>query len=401
MPLSLRFVIVLTCLACLTPSGSAHAAGFNLVPNLAFREEYNDNIFFFVDDPVSDFITTVSPGLTILDQTERMELGLSGRLDGIFYADESDLNAVDQDYQGRLEYQLSERLGLLSDAGYIKDSRPDRDVLETGLVQSAEPRRRGFFSLGGDYRTGENTADSLFYRYEQNDYEDEEFADSQIHTIDFQHSWDARRFFEETTGHLDFGYANADFKTSRVESVSGTVGAAWNATELWRLKVDIGVRYTVTDFITVEVLTPSNQVVVRTDTTRDLSGVGKAAIEYRGVFTYANLVFLHDIREARGRGGTATRTELSGWAGYRLSERFRLTLSAGYYLNRSRPGNVSFVPVDEQTLRVRPGLRYEFTEDLVAEAAYSYIRVRDDIDRTTASQNVVFGQIYWQWPLFE
>jgi hypothetical protein len=387
MPLSLRIAVVLTCLACLTPSGNARAAGFNLVPSIALREEYNDNIFFGVEDPTGDFITTVSPGLKILDRTERLDLGLSGRLDGIYYADESDLNAVDQDYQGRLKYQFSERLGLLSDAGYIKDSRPDRDVLETGLVQSAQPRKRAFFSLGGDYHTGENTADSLFYRYEQSDYEDEEFADSQIHTIDFQHTWDARRFFEETIGHLDLGYANADFETSRVESVSGTVGAAWNATELWRLKVDLGVRYTVTD--------------AETETTRDLSGVGKAAVEYRGVFTTADLVFLHDIREARGRGGTATRTELSGWAGYRISERFRLTLSAGYYLNRSREENISIEPVDEQTLRVRPGLRYEFTDDLVAEAAYSYIRVRDDIDRTTAVQNIVFGQIYWQWPLFD
>ncbi len=390
MPLSFRVLIILTCLICLAPPGGAKAEGFNLVPNIALREEYNDNIFFSVQDRVSDFITTVSPGLNIVDKTERLDLALTGRLDGIYYADTSELDSVDQHYLGHLGYEITERLSLLSDAWYIEDSRPDRDIIETGLVQGAELRKRRFFSLGGDYQTGENTSNNLFYRYEQSDYTDEEFADSRIHSVDFQHTWDARRVFEETIGKLNIGYANADFSTSRVESVSGTIGAAWNTTELWRLVLDLGVRYTVTDVITAP-----------PETTRDLSGVGKATVEYRGMSTYANLIFLHDIREARGRGGTASRTELTGWVSYRLAERFRLTLSAGYYLNRSLQGTVSIVKVDEQTLRARPGLRYEFTDDLILEAAYKYTRVRDDIDRTTAAQNMVFGQIFWQWPIFD
>ena len=400
MPLCFRVLILFACLMCLTPPGCARAEGFELLPNIALREEYNDNIFFSVEDVESDFITTVSPGLDILDRTERLDLALSGRLDGIYYASISELDAVDQHYRGHLKYQATERLGLLIDAGYIKDSRPDRDIGETGLVQGARPRERTTFSLGGDFRTGENTSDSLFYQYEQSDYTDEQLADSRIHAVDFQHTWDARRFFEKTVGHLDLGYANADFSSSQVESLSGTVGAAWNATELWRLKLDLGLRYTVTDFITIEAVPPANQLVTRTDTVRDLSGVGKATVEYHGAYTYANLIFLHDLREARGRGGTAYRTELSGWAGYRLTEQFRLTLSAGYFLNRSRQETVAIVEVDTRTLRVRPGLRYEFTDDLAAEAAYNYTRVRDDIDRTTATQNVIFGQIYWQWPLF-
>ena len=400
MPLYYLVLIILACLMCLAQPGGARAEGFNLIPNIALREEYNDNIFFSVEDQESDFITTISPGLNIFDRTERLDFALTGRLDGIYYADLSALDAVDQHYGGKLGYQVTERLGLLTDAGYIKDSRPDRDVLETGLVQSAQPRERTFFSLGGDYRTGENNANSLFYRYEQSDYADEQFADSRIHAVDFQHTWDARRVFEETVGHLDLGYANADFRTSQVESVSGTVGAAWKPAELVRLKLDLGVRYTVTDFVTVEALPPGNQLVTRTDTVRDLSGVGKAMVEYQGVYTYANLRFLHDLREARGRGGTAYRTELTGWAGYRLTERFRLTLSAGYFLNESRQETVSIVDVDTQTLRIRPGLRYEFTDDLIAEAAYNYTRLKNNIENTVATQNLVFGQIYWQWPIF-
>lgn len=390
MPLSIRIAILFACLICLAPFDGAGAEGFNLIPRIALREEYNDNIFFSVNDRANDLITTVSPGLSLLDQTERLDLALTGVLDGIIYADNSELDAVDQHYVGNVAYRVTERFGVLSDAGYIKDSRPDRDILETGLVQGAEPRKRAFFSLGGNYRTAENTADRLSYRYEQSDYTDEEFADSRVHTVDFQHTWDARRVFAQTVGQLNLGYAGADFETSRVESVSGTLGATWNAAELWRLAVNLGLRYTVTDFTTVDA-----------DTTRDLSGVGRASVAYRGVFTTADLAFLHDIREARGRGETVTRTELTGRTRYRLSERFYLTLSAGYYLNRSPEDTGTTAEVDEQTLRVRPGLRYEFTEDLVANVDYRYTRVRDDVDRTTSSQNVVFGRIAWQWPLFD
>ena len=388
MPLPFRILIVFTCLICLTLSETANAAGFDLVPNIKLREEYNDNIFFSTTDRLNDFITTISPGLKINHTTERSELGFSGRLDGIYYADASELNAVDQHYFGRLQYDISERLGVLSDAGYIRDSRPDRDILETGLVQGAEPRKRGFFSLGGNYRTTENTSNNLSYRYEQSEFSDDEFADSQIHTLDFQHTWNARRFLEHTIGQMNLGYANADFQTSRVETVSGTFGAAFKAAELWRIVMDLGLRYTVTDLVTAETL-------------RDLSGVGNAKVEYNGIYTYANLAFLHDIREARGRGGTAKRTELTGAARYRLSEQFYLTLSAGYYLNRSDQAAVSIVPVDEQSLRARPGLRYEFTKDLILDLTYTYTRVKDDIDNTTATQNVVFAQLYWQWPIFE
>lgn len=400
MSLWLRARIILTSLLLLAMSVDAAAEGFNLVPSIALREEYNDNVFFSVQDQSDDFITTVSPGLGLLDTTERLDLSLSGRLDAIYYADLTELDAVDQHYLGHLGYQLTERLGLLTDAWYIKDSRPDRDILETGLVQSAQPRRRRFASLGVDYRTGENTSNNLFYRYEQSDFEDVDLVDSKIHSVDYQLTWDARRVVKETVGKLSLGYANADFSTSRVETLSATLGADWKATELWHLMFDLGGRYTVTDFEIVEVVPPST-LVTRTETNRDLSGVGKATAVYSGLYTYVNLAVLHDIREARGRGGTAYRTELTGWARYRLTEKFRLTLSAGYYLNRSRQGTVAIVDVDEQTLRIRPGLQYEFTEDLILEAAYKYTRIEDDIDNTTAEQNMVFAQLYWQWPLFE
>ncbi|MHA2283552.1 MAG: hypothetical protein ACXAC5_22140, partial [Promethearchaeota archaeon] len=47
----------------------ASADGFNLIPSLALREEFNDNIFFSVEDEVDDLITTISAGLDIVEKS--------------------------------------------------------------------------------------------------------------------------------------------------------------------------------------------------------------------------------------------------------------------------------------------------------------------------------------------
>lgn len=373
---------------------------FNLIPYVELREEFNDNIFFSVEDSVDDFITTISPGLDIVEKTERLDVSFKGRLDGIIYADNNELNAVDQHFLGHLGYKITERLGALADAWYIKDSRPDRDILESGLVQGAEPRKRRHFALGTDYLTSENTSNSLTYQYEASDYEDREFSDSRIHTFNFSHTWNARRFFKETVGRLNLGYVKADFETSEVASLSGTIGASWNYTELLSVLFDLGIRYAETDFIVLEIV-PPNQIVTRLETTRQFSGVGSATLEFRGEYTNGNIKLLHDIREARGRGGTTVRTEATGWFRRRFSEKFSVTFSAGYYKNKSDQGTVALVDLNGQTFRIRPGLRYDFSDDIFLEAAYKLTYVKDNIDNTSATQNMVFGQIYWQWPIFD
>jgi hypothetical protein len=398
---SLFFLMIFSAftLLCLTAQMAA-ADYFNLIPYVELREEFNDNIFFSFEDSVDDFITTISPGLDIVEKTERLDASLKGRLDGIIYADNNEFNAVDQHFLGHLGYKITERLGMLADAWYIKDSRPDRDILETGLVQSAEPRKRRNLALGTDYRTSENTSNSLIYQYEASDYEDREFSDSKIHTLNFSHTWNARRFFKETIGRLNLGYVNADFETSEVASFSGTIGASWNYTELLSVLFDIGIRYAETDFIVLEFV-PPNQIVTRLETTRQFSGVGSASLEFKGEYTKGNIKLLHDIREARGRGGTTVRTEATGWLRRRFSEKFSVTLSAGYYKNKSDQGTVALVDLNEQTFRIRPGLRYDFNDDIFLEAAYKLTYVKDNVADTSANQNMIFGQIYWQWPIFD
>ena len=63
---------------------------FKLIPSIAVRGEYNDNIFYTADDTEDDFITTISAGLELIERTERVDLNLSALVSPFFYDDYND-----------------------------------------------------------------------------------------------------------------------------------------------------------------------------------------------------------------------------------------------------------------------------------------------------------------------
>lgn len=368
-----------------------------LIPSIGLREEFNDNIFLSASDEVDDFITTLSPGLAFKGRNERLDAELSGKLGILLYADNSELNAVDQDYFGRLRYQITPRLGMNANGGYIKDHRPDRDILTTGLVQNSEPRKKYMANISGNYLTGETTADTLTYRFERSDYQDREFSDSKIHSLNFGHTWNMSRFFKETIGRMNLGVARAEFETSKVKSFSVTAGAQRGFHELWSVVFDLGARYTRTEFLELDISNPFNPII-RESKTSQWSGVGNAGIVYDGEFTSGNIDFSHDVREAGGRGGTAMRTSLTCGLRRRFTEKFSGTFSAGYFLNKTDSGTVALEDINERTWRIRPGIQYDFTKDISFEAAYKYTEVNDRERNNVSTQNMVFARIFWQYP---
>ena len=381
--------------------GPAHAENRDIVPSISLREEFNDNIFLSSDDEVDDFITTLSPGIRLYETTERWKAELLGRLDVLRYLDNDDLDTVDQNAAGRADYAFTERTSALLAAEYIRDSRPDRDVLETGLVQNTDPRKRYLFSASGSHRTGENTFDSLTYNFERSDYEDEQIVDSKIQAVNLAHTWYAGRFVENAIGRLNFGYANADFETSTVNSFSGTIGADWQFSELVTFQLNLGLRYTKTDFFS-PIEAPSSPVPVFTEETlRGWNAVGDLEVAYRGEKNEGRLRFSHDVRDAQGRGGTSLRTSLDCVLSRQFTQEFRASLLTGLTINRTDQNTVALTDIDSRTLLVLPSIRYEFTRNLYLEAGYKFTLVKNVEEDRQSDQNIVFGRLYWQWPILQ
>jgi len=241
---------------------------FRLVPSIAVREEYNDNIFFEDHGEIDDWITTISPGLTLMNRTERMDLNLSARGDGIIYSQNDDLNDFDQNYTGDLSYRMTSRMTVSGSAGYTVDSRSDRDIETTGLVQSTDRRKSYTGGLGGNYVLSETSAASLSYAYEQNDFDDPESVDDKYHRSNLGFTRDLSAFFPRTVGQINFGYSYYDSSDTTVDTYSGTVGVSYEITEVFNFMVDLGARYSRSEVL-VDSVDPLNPFIILTDKEKD------------------------------------------------------------------------------------------------------------------------------------
>jgi hypothetical protein len=318
------------------------------------------------------------------------------------YADLDELDAVDQHYSGGLRYQWSPRMATSFHAGYIRDSQPGRDLLETGLVVGDTVRRRVSAGFSGEYSLSEVTSAGLSYTYGDENYKDPGFTDIDSHSLNLVFTRNMEKTFANTHGRLTFGAGRYDFSESRVDNYSVMVGAVRRLTELYSVSADVGLRHTRREFevLRLEPVAPGIFRVVSAKEKDDSVGaVGRAALSYQGEATRASLSFYRDIATSGGRAGTVERTSFVFDVGKRFTYKLWGHISAGYYLNESKGRELALQEIDERTWRLNPYLRYVYSMDLSFEASYSYTRIDDRRDNTDADRNLVFLRLVYYHPL--
>jgi hypothetical protein len=400
----LRKALCLMLLASVFSCCPAFGDELKLIPSVTVREEYNDNIFLSVSDVKSDFRSILSPAVELTERNERLDASLSLRLNGFLYARNSELDALDQQYQGRLRFVVSPRMNLSSTAAYILDSQPDREVETTGLVLGLVKRHRQMYSLSGERALTEKTSASLAYSYEQDDYVSPQFTDLKWHNAELSLVHNLDRFMRSTRASMDLGYAHYGFSGSDVDNFSVSVGLGSDLNEVWSVQASVGGRYTVSEFETLQpqFVPPFFFVLVPVkDTSREWGWVGQLALSYRGETTSGNLAFASNVMPASGQSsGTTIRTSLVADARRRLTYELSAGMAVGYYLNKSNPGAFAGQKIDDQTLLVTPNLRYEFSRDMFIEASYQYTKVWQNVSRTEVDRNMVFVTFSLRHPFF-
>jgi len=368
----------------------AGADEFKVIPSVALRGEYNDNVFFDEDNEESDYIGTASPGLEITNRTERMDLNLNGHYRIIRYRDAGDLDAEDYDGHGRLKYSLTPILRFTGGAMYDKSTQPDRDVVETGLIQNRRTRRRQRYNGGLEYTINEKAAAALSYVYQDdnwssNDPDDEDWT---LNSGDMLFTYDLSGTFASTIGRLNFGYANADYETAEINYYFGTLGFVHRFSEIYSMQLDGGLRYTDSEF-------DNNQ------SDQKWGGRGYLALIYAGEFTNADLSASYNVDAASGRRGAVERTQFVLNARHRFLEKLWLGFSAGYYLNKSSKDEFAEEEIDEKTVRVQPRFSWEVHRYVALEGAYQYVYVDDNTDNTDTDRNQVYLQVKFSYPLID
>jgi hypothetical protein len=156
------------------------------------------------------------------------------------------------------------------------------------------------------------------------------------------------------------------------------VGFSRDFNEIWSILVDVGLRHTWSEvFQTILVpLGPSTLIAVRERSVNNVwSGVGSLSLHYKGEYWYGDLTCATDLTPAPGLNGAAEHNAITLSTQYRLTYELSALLTTGYYTFKSGPSNVSAQIIDQKTFFINPGVRYEFSRDIAAEASYGYARV--------------------------
>ncbi len=384
---------------------AAWSDGFRLIPNVSVKGEYNDNIFLERTNAKRDFIATFSPGIRLVNDTERFKSSLITKFDQRLYSDYNGLNALDQSYQGSLRYLLTTRLNLFATAGYFKDSSPDRDIEITGIVFNEVSRDRQKYTLGGDYALTEKTSASLSYGYSKDQYESgSKFSDIEENSANLSFIHDTSSIVPATKGRVNFGYARYSFAESAIDNYEATIGASKAISELWQIVLDVGGRYTRSDFQVAQLqfIPPFFITTVKKQEQSEGTGaVGRAALSYKGEKTNLDFNLFHGISPASGRYGTGERTSLSVQIRRSFTYELKGMLTGSYFLNKSESGKFSVQEIDEETMSFSPGLRYEYTKDVALDATYSHTRVNYRTNDTHAERNLFMLRLYVQHALLE
>lgn len=366
------------------------ADDFRVIPKASLKQEYNDNIFFSQDDAEEDLITTASVGLDVRERTERLTAVLSGRLDGLAYNDNDELNDIEEFYKGSLRYNLNQFWRFSGEAHYTVDSRPDRVGDETGYtyILGHDVRRQQRYMGSADYQFDEKTGLFSSYTYQDDQFEIADNNEMTGHNVvvGFTRSL---QFIKPTIFRLYGNYSHYSFDTSRVDNYRVTAGWSRDVSEKFNYVFDIGPRYT------------DGEDKITGDTNNDTGVGGSFTMTYREELTSADLRFSHEVIGSGGRNGVTKRTGLVFSMKYLLGERSYVNLRLDSYLNKADGDDTFSTDIDELTTSLSPSLHYEFTNEFSCEAQYRYSVINDRDDDTERHRNMVFVKLTYKYPVVE
>lgn len=364
---------------------------FKLIPSLDLRGEYNDNIFYTESSRVRDFITTLTPGLELVNRTEKLGVNLLARIPVLKYADTRELDHTDQNYSGRLRYSLHPNWALSGGAAYVEDSRPDRDLEVTGLVTSAAIRRRQNYSAGVDHNFSEKTKAGLTYRFSRDDYSSPNFLDLKAHDANLNFTHDLSRTLPNVVGRMNLAYSRYEYEIATIDYYYATIGINWALDEKWNLLFDGGGSYTLS----------KSGPEGNKQKDEGTGWVGMGSLSYKGEKTNGDLTFSHRKAPAYGTVGVTNRTSLSLGINRRFTYEFSGGLSAGYFINKGEEGKFSTAAFDQESFYVNPRLRYEFTKDMALEGSYNFSFTKDKESNTEVPRSLFMIRLYIQHAFFE
>jgi len=383
------------------------AADFTLTALLRANQIYDSNIFMADDqdtdaEELSDFLTTITPGVELNCATPRGALFLGIRQAFAQYAQYSEMNRVDQSYSAKLDYALSELSSVGLNFGYDVDHGADRDLEDTGLLLGTNKRIR--LHLGGEahYILNEKTQAILGYGFTQSDYSSGS-SDSKTNnlslTINREVGWLPGGYLYASTGFLHY-----ETESARQRNISAVLGCAFQLSEGVSLNIDAGVRKSREQYRAWQLqwltFPPFYRIVAVEKEEGNWGKVGHFRLGYQGEFTNANLLLSYDMQPASGRDTMTERTQVSFDLSRRFSEELSIRGFSSYFLN-FRDGADQRYHVDETTVHLGCDVTYDLNSFFSVNGQYRHSWVADDEEGAEASRDRFLLSLVYKYPLLQ
>ncbi len=415
-------LLLLLCAPAFSPP-PLRAADFQLLPTVAEKGEYNDNLFLAPgnltpNQKIHDYISTTSGGLHLLDKTEDLNIDATARVDQLFYRDNPSLNTTNQFYNGSVSYSVSPKLSLAFKGVYNRDATPDEFLYTSGLVLNADRRENSSENISANYTLTEKTAASLSYEHGTYWYRSTSYPNMTYDAPALSLTHDLSQTVPNLVGVLNLAYTRYSQTGLTVDNYEATTGFQYAIQEKWSFQAYAGGRRTDSSFQGVGVIgsgynyyftpyglyiTPGPIYGIVNQTSTGTAAVGSALLTYAGEKDSANLSFKRDIQPAYGSLGTVENTSVIFSASRKFTYELSGTLSAGYYTNVSKGAQYAATALDYTTWTASPGLRYAFNKDMYLESSYIFTQLTNGAATPTytAYRNCFMLRFFLQHAIIE
>lgn len=383
---------MLGCLVMAQPAPATLAAELQVIPSVALREEFNDNIFFSDAARRSSFISTVSAGVGVLERNERGGVAVSSRLDRLIYTGNGELDGFEQRHALQGNYRLSPRAELMADASFSHETRPDRYVESTGLVVRQDSDHQKY-AAGAAVTLSESLAGDLSYSYRKGEYGNSSSSDVEAHRVQGSLEYVVADYLPSLKFRSGVSFDSYRYEAVLVRNYGAAFGASCRIGETWSAKGDLGARFTHSRFKAAPF--PTQDAAGERD---EAGWVASLAAVYRGEDDDDRAIFTvrRDLQSAPGRPGTVEETSAAVSYARRLSTELTGALGVGWYRNRSSAVPAAFRSVDQSSVLFHPSLTYRISREVAVELSYQYARVDDRVEGSDLSRNKVFVSLTGQ-----
>lgn len=184
-----------------------------ITPSVGIGERYDSNIYFAGEgqNVESDFLTVISPQISIGSERKGLKLGGLYRLDSIYYSSNDKLNTMNSRASIDMNIQLSQRSSLSMGDSFVY-TQYSLDASDTGIQTRRTDITSDSIFLTVNHEFSAQTAAGITLRGSLMEFDDPSFIDTQTYSLIFTGDY---KLSPDTTVKAAYDYTNFLFDTGK------------------------------------------------------------------------------------------------------------------------------------------------------------------------------------------